>query len=227
MATSIALKVAMGLLMLTAALELAFISSTVAWLHNTASGAFLINRPGGSPFALRGEPADLMTDQGHTSNGAAGTAFVLVGIGGIIALSLRGRPGFHRSAFSKLVYHAWLVISVLGLLLTLGALVYVMVVTGQRNWQRIDVDLASRLGDARYPLYSWTPQNWFGEVLRLDVAEAAVRNDIQTRYRIMLGWQYNLIPLFIVQLAQTVLAVLDSLRRRREEAHIGEHPVKA
>jgi len=214
--TFVALKVALGLLMVDAVLELAFISSMVAWLHTTASGTFTIAR-GSSTFELAGEPLNLMTDQGHTSNGAAGTAFVLVGCGGILALFLRGRPGFRGSVFGKLVYYAWVAANVPALLLTLGALIYVFVVTGAHAGQEIDVDAAAALGGARYPLDTWTPQNWFSAVLRLDIADPSVRGDIQSRYRVMLGWQYNLIPLFVVQLAETVLAVLDFLRRRRED----------
>ena len=204
--------------MIDAVLELAFISSMVAWLHRTASGTFPIAL-GTSTFDFRGEPLNLMTDQGHTSNGAAGTAFVLVGCGGLLALFLRGRPGFHRSLFSKLVYYAWVAVQIPALLLTLGALVYVFVVTAAHAGQTINVRTASALGGAKYPVGVWTPQNWYSAVLGLNIASPSVRSDIQSRYRVMLGWQYNLIPLLLVQLVETLLAMLDFVRRRKEDRY--------
>jgi len=155
--TSTALKVALGLLMVDAILELAFISSMVAWLHRTASGTFAINT-GSSTFDLRGEPLNLMTDQGHTSNGAAGTAFVLIGCGGILALFLRSRSGFHSSAFSKFIYYAWVALNIPALLLTLGALAYVFAVTRAHAGQTIDVNAAVALNGVKYPFDTWTPQ---------------------------------------------------------------------
>ena len=35
----------------------------------------------------------------------------------------------------------------------------------------------------------------------------------------MLGWQYNLIPLLLVQLVETLLAMLDFVRRRKEDRY--------
>lgn len=201
--------------MIDAIIELAFISSMVAWLHRVASGYFAVMY-NGNMFYIAGKPLNLMVDQGHTSNGAAGTAFVLIGLGGIIALWLRSRPHFHRSRLSVAIYYLWVVSNVLALLLTLGALAYVFAVTNAHNDQSIDVALASTLNGKPYPLDTWTPQNWFDAVLDLDLAYDDVRADIATHYKVMRGWQYNLIPLFIIQLAETVLAVLDALARRKE-----------
>lgn len=213
--TSLALKLAIAALMVASIIELSFISATVGWLHKTASGTFTILLDGSS-FELRGEPAKLLTDQGHTSNGAAGTAFVLIGLGGIIALWLRG---YRR--FGVAVYHLWLAVNIPAVLLTLGALVYVFVVTRAHEGQDIDVAVASSstLRGIKYPLDTWTPQNWFAAVLRLDVADAGVRDDIRSHYKIMLGWQYNLIPMFVIQLAETSLAVVDYLSWRKERRY--------
>lgn len=211
---SLALKLALVTLMIDSILELSFVTATVGWLHNTASGTFAV-RFGSSTFELRGEPANLLTDQGHTSNGAAGTAFVLVGLGGIIALWLRGGR-YRASRLGVFMYYLWVAINLLAVLLTLAALAYVFSVTRAHDGQDIDVSLASTLHGRKYPLDTWTPQNWFAAVLRLDVANGGVLRDIRSHYRIMLGWQYNLIPMFVIQLGTTVLAVVDCLRWRKE-----------
>ncbi len=106
---SLALRVAIALLMIDAIIELAFISSTVSWLHLTAGGTFAVNY-GGSTFALIGKPSHLMVDQGHTSNGAAGTAFIVIGLGGIVALWLQSRPALAQRWFGRGLYGGWLVL---------------------------------------------------------------------------------------------------------------------
>lgn len=217
MSTSIALKAAIGVLMVDSIIELSFISSMVAWLHKTASGSFPVVAGDGSTFDLRGEPLHLLVDQGHTGNGAAGTAFVLVGVGGIVALWLRNRAG----RFGRALYYFWLVCNVLALMLTIGALGYVFSVTSRHRRQTIDLGLAETLRGTKYPLNEWTPQNWFAAFLDLDIADDSVRRDIASHYRVMRGWQYNLIPLFLVQLVETVLAVLDGLTWRREVRYAG------
>ncbi|KAF3068394.1 hypothetical protein GL218_08330 [Daldinia childiae] len=214
----LALKVAIGLLMVDSVIELAFVSSMVAWLHRTASKGFLFNYAG-STYHLAGDPVHIMTDQGHTSNGAAGTAFVLIGLGGILALLLRsqnkyGGPG----TFARFIYYLWVSINIPAILLTTGALAYVFAVTNAHEGQSIDVPLATTLDGSKYPLEFWTPQNWFSAVLQLDLVDA--RDDIESYVRVMRGWQYNLIPMFIVQLGVTILAVWEFLGWRRHEAFI-------
>ncbi|KAH8907642.1 hypothetical protein BR93DRAFT_926665 [Coniochaeta sp. PMI_546] len=217
MSISIALKAAIGVLMVDSIIELAFISSMVAWLHRTASGSFPVIAQNGSTFDLRGEPLHLLVDQGHTSNGAAGTAFVLIGIGGIISLWLRNRAG----KFGHGLYYFWVVCNILALMLTIGALGYVFSITNKHRGQVIDLGLAERLKGTKYPLNEWTPQNWFSAFLDLDIADDSVRSDITSHYRVMRGWQYNLIPLFLVQLVETILAVMDCLRWRKEVQYAG------
>ncbi|KAJ3503659.1 hypothetical protein NM208_g16471 [Fusarium decemcellulare] len=186
----------------------------VGWLHHTATGSFAFQYRG-SRNDLKGEPMNFITDQGHTSNGAAGTAFVLIGLGGIITLFLRSRP--NPSKFSILLHYVWLVTNVLSLLLVLSALIYTFVVTNDHNGQRIDPSVAAGLDDGeKYPNQSWTPQNWYSAVLKLDLSDSDVRSDINSHLRIMRGWQYNLIPFFIVHLVETTLALLDGMQRRKE-----------
>jgi len=105
-------------------------------------------------------------------------------------------------------------------MLTIGALGYVFAVTNAHNGQTIDVAVAKTLrNQAKYPLDTWTPQNWFTAVLKLDLADASVRSDISHHLRIMRGWQYNLIPMFIIQLFATILIVLDFMIRRKARPH--------
>lgn len=102
--SGLALKMAIGLLMLDSFLEMALISSMVAWLHRRAGRTFEIDHDGGS-FSLHGKPLGLLVDQGHTSNGAAGIAFVIVGLGSILVLSMRSRSG---SRVGRALHHLWL-----------------------------------------------------------------------------------------------------------------------
>ncbi|KAH8671659.1 hypothetical protein BX600DRAFT_459468 [Xylariales sp. PMI_506] len=246
----LALRVALGLLMVVSIIELGFVSSTVGYLHLTASHGyrFVYN---GRTLPLAGTPAHLFLDQGHTSNGAAGTGFILIGIGGFLALWLRGRAGggaqdansgFYyynngRSSsngkmsqtasisaplrgFPRFFYYTWLALQVPALLLTLGALAYVFALTKPREGQAIDPALAATLATSgssssaqHYPRDSWTPQNWFSAVLALDLVDG--RADMETHLHAMRGWQYNLIPFVLVQLAETALAFVDFAWWRR------------
>jgi hypothetical protein len=208
------LYIALGLLMVVSIIELSFISGMVGWLHRTATGSFSFEWEG-TTYDIKGEPKNLITDQGHTSNGAAGTAFVLIGCGGILALFLRNRQ--NAGKFSRLFYNLWLVVNVLSLLLVLTALIYTFVVTNQHNGQSIIPSVAARLDDGeKYPLESWAPQNWFSALLDLDLTDSNERNDIEHHLRLMRGWQYNLIPFFIIHLVETVLALWDAKQRRNE-----------
>ena len=79
------------LLAIDGAINLALTSSMVAFLHKEGQGPFEVAYPAGSTFPLAGHPANLLVNQGHTTNGANGTALVLVGFGGAIALFLERR----------------------------------------------------------------------------------------------------------------------------------------
>ncbi|KAI0835098.1 hypothetical protein F5Y06DRAFT_277371 [Hypoxylon sp. FL0890] len=214
---SLALKVAIGVLMVDSIIELSFVSSMVAWLHRTASKGFEFNFDG-STHLLNGEPLNVMVNQGHTSNGAAGTAFVLIGLGGILALSLRywsRKISGALGTFSRFIYYFWVSVNVPAFLLTTGALAYVFAVTNAHEGQTIDPQLAASLNGARYPSDTWTPQNWFTAVLQLDLVNA--RDDIRSHLRVMRGWQYNLIPMFIIQLGVTVLALWEFVNWRKQD----------
>ena len=216
----IALSIALVILMLAAGLELASISSMVYWLHYRAGKDFTITYQD-STFSLHGKPENLLVDQGHTSNGAAGTAFVLVSLLGFIALTLRSRR--YPGSFSLFLYSFWLTMTVLSALLSIAALVYTFVITYQHDGQSIDVSLASTLNNRPYPDYhaypleSWTPQNWFAAVLRLDLAKQSERSDIELHLVVMKVWKWNLIPLTVLGLIVVGLAFVEkSVRERRE-----------
>lgn len=214
------LYIAIGVLMVDSIIELAFVSSMVGWLHRYAGGQFEIGYRGSS-YSLHGKPKGLVVDQGHTSNGAAGTAFVLIGMGGLLVLWMRSRPNLWQKGFTKILYHFWLVMTVLSALLSLSALIYTWVVTGDYSGQKINEDVASQLNNQPYPNYvaypldKWTPENWFDAVLQLDLLDNGNRNSISTMTAIMRGWRINLIPMFIIGVIVAVLAFMDALSRRR------------
>jgi len=216
----------LALLMIDAIIELSFISSMVAWLHSTAGGEFEIIAPemqDTMSFSLHGKPKNLLLNQGHTSNGAAGTAFVLVGFGGILVLALRHRASTSSSAvrLATFLYSAWLVSTILSALLTLAALAYTFAVTNETRGQHIDIATASSLDNRPYPNYvaypkdDWTPETWFEAVLELTLVDSGQRSDIMQHLTIMRAWKWNLIPLFLLGLALCAVALLESWFERR------------
>jgi hypothetical protein len=209
-------KAGIALVMIDSIIELSFVSATVAWLHKTAAGSFDIEsssaESGFDIWKLQGKPLHLLADQGHTANGAAGTAFVLVGMGGIMALSLRNRAG----TLGRGLYYTWLVLNILALLLTCAALGYVNTLRLKHQGQSINISIARALGGTqKYPDLVWTPQSWFAAVLQLDLHDHGVRRDTQSHLRIMNGWLWNLIPMVIVQFVTTVIVFGDWWESRK------------
>ncbi|ERS96968.1 uncharacterized protein SPSK_02689 [Sporothrix schenckii 1099-18] len=226
-APSVALVVALALLTADGVIELGFITSMVSYLHAGApSGTLVVNTPPGtapgqaSTYEIKGKPLGMLVNQGHTSNGAAGSAIVLIGIVGALALYARAKlPG---RPLTKFLYGAWMVFQVPTFLLTLSALGYTFAVTNKHRGQTIDQTVAYATQPGPYALDQWTPQNWFAAVLdQLDLADPAVAADLARHLRIMRGWQYNLILLFLVQLAETVLALVDWWAWRQNGGHQG------
>lgn len=217
------LLVAMVLLMVDGIIELAFISSMVSWVHRRAGGDFNINYNGGE-FPLHGKPAVELVDQGHTSNGAAGTAFVVIGLGGFLALFLRHRQlkrGHTMHGFTKGLYYFWLVMTILSAMLAVAALIYTFILTYQHMNQTIDLTLAASLDNRQfpnhvaYPEQTWTPENWFTAVLELPLAYGHDRSDINLHLKLMKGWRWNLIPLSVLGIAVAVLAIVDKMNLSR------------
>jgi hypothetical protein len=223
------LYVALGLLSVDAVIEVAFVGSMVGFLHDRAGKFFTIDAPNGS-FDLHGKPKGLLVDQGHTSNGAAGTALVLVGLGGALAIwydkrrerrvcicsSPSRRPGLTFSAFQTQatghsgIFTFWVVMTILSWLLTFGALLYTFILTTQTDNQHINLTVAAANPEPlMYPLQNWTPENWFIAVLELPLAHDSDRSKIRNNLRLMRGWRWNLIPLFIIGLVVAALAVFE------------------
>lgn len=228
---SLPLKISIGLVMLVSAIELSFVTATVGYLALIGKQTFAAaSDDDGTIVQVPGLPAHLEVNQGHTANGAAGTGFVVIGCAGLLALWLRGRPGYHSrtplGVFGRAWYRLWLALNVPALLLTLGALAYVAAVTRRHGDQAIDLTAVpgSDGGADKYPLLTWTPQGWFAALAGLDLASGSDRDDIETHLRLARGWQYNLVPFFLVQLVQTALALLDARRRRKME---GQYAYKA
>lgn len=222
-------------------IEVGFIGSMVGFLHDRAGKFFTIDAPNGT-FDLHGKPVGLLADQGHTSNGAAGTAIVLVGILGLLTIFLERRrarkvsrdnpfenvkksyistgiltnqPQSSTSGHSGL-FIFWVVMTVLSAMLTLAALIYTFVLTAQTDNQTIDLAVAAANAEPlAYPLDQWTPENWFIAVLELPLAHESDRSKIQNNLRLMRGWRWNLIPLLILGLTVAALAVWELVGGRR------------
>lgn len=213
------LAIALGCLAIDAAIELGFISATVAFMHNGAPHSVYAvhNTTTNTSFNISGLPAHLLVDQGHTSNGAAGTAFVLIAALGLLVLAARAWATRHHQGLparlARGLYYLWMALQVPALLLTTGALAYVFIVTHSHSGQTIDQAAAAAIADAateKYALDVWTPQNWFAAVTsQLALVDVDLQGSLVWHLRIMRGWQYNLIPLFLVQLAETGVAFWD------------------
>lgn len=218
---SLPLKITLGLVMIASAIELSFISATVAYLAQIGKTTFSVLSES-QTIQVPGHPASLEVNQGHASNGAAGTGLIIIGWAGVLALQMRGAPGYHNGTLGgvlrRLWYRLWLVLQVPALLLMLGSLAYVFAVTNAHKGQDVDLAVVQGLQDGdKYPLGDWTPQGWFEALGKLDLVSGSERDGVDVHLKLAKGWQYNLIPLFLVQLAHTVLALLDARRRRRQE----------
>jgi hypothetical protein len=80
------LGVALVLLMIDSAIELALISSMVGYLHRSGANHYPFTSDSGSPAFINAKPKGLLLNEGHTSNGASGTALILVCFGGFLVL---------------------------------------------------------------------------------------------------------------------------------------------
>jgi hypothetical protein len=213
----------LALLMLDSITETALIVAMVEWLHRVAGKGFGVNY-NDTTFILQGKPEHFLVNQGHASNGAAGTAFVVIGCGGILALALRNRQMKRYgglSGFTKAFYTFWLYMTSISAVFSVAVLVYTFVETYTHTGQTINVALASRLhnepypNQVPYPRDSWTPQNWFPAFLELDIARQSDRDDIETYLTIMRAWQWNLIPMAVLSIVVSALAWVDRRRGQR------------
>jgi hypothetical protein len=108
--------------------------------------------------------------------------------------------------------------TILSMLLALAALIYTFVLTYEHNDQTIDLALAAAHPfPQNYPVDDWTPENWYSAILsQLPLTLDSDRRKIRQQLRLMRGWRWNLIPLFVLGLITACAAVYEWLLLRRE-----------
>ncbi|KAK3955479.1 hypothetical protein QBC32DRAFT_229686 [Pseudoneurospora amorphoporcata] len=220
-----AIYVALFLLYIDAVISLSLVSSMVAFLHGRGGQPFEVRTDlTGSFFNLPGEPAHLLTDHGHTTNGAGGTGIVLVWFGGCLALWLEHRS---RAKYGKSspFYYLWALITLLSWLLTLTALIYTYVLTNMHSDQKIDLGLAESTSPKPYPRDSWTPEDWYTAVNDLSLVHSDDHDLLKRKLRLIRGWRYNLIPFMILGFVLMVLVILELLRFRRSKGRKTGQPL--
>jgi hypothetical protein len=226
------LAIALGLLMVDAIIEVGFLGSMVGYLHQAHGNVpFQVNNPHGN-FTLYPKPKHLIVSQGYTSIGAACTAFVFVGIIGCVVLWLQTRRERMESSAATetttqniirrpsriiLVWAipVWAILNILSFLLTMIALIYTFTVTHQTDHQTISLSVAVANSGLPYPNNEWTPENWYKQVLTLPFANPSEKSSIKTHVRLMSGWRWNLIPMFILGLVITSLATMEAVKEWR------------
>lgn len=219
--------IVLGLLVADAAISMGFVTSMVNFLHTKGQGPFRVNTDNGS-ILFYGEPdhQHFIADQGHVTNGVGGTAVVVLGFGGILALWLENRSR-RMTGKSHFLFNFWSLIVVLNWLLTIAALIFTFVVTAQTANQTIDLSKTSTPPNEPneptlpYPDLKWTPENWFKAVLQLNLANQADIDLINHNLRLMVGWRYNLIALFVLGFILVDLVVLEHLRFRKARGTYG------
>ena len=77
---------ALVLLMIDSAIELALLSSMVGYLHRSGANQYPFVLDDGTIAFINAKPKGLLLNEGHTSNGASGTALILVCFGGFLVL---------------------------------------------------------------------------------------------------------------------------------------------
>jgi hypothetical protein len=109
----------------------------------------------------------------------------------------------------------WAVLSVLSLLLTISAIVYTFTVENHTGGQHIDLSVESLKTISAYPLDCWTPQTWFAAVLELGITNDNDRHGLESQLRLANGWKWNLIFMFLLQIAVTPLIMLEVMGARK------------
>jgi len=207
---------ALLLLMIDSAIELAMISSMVGYLHRSGANQYPFNADDGTPAVINAKPKGLLLNEGHTSNGAAGTALILICFGGFLTLWWqRHREQKNLAPRPSRVFLLYTVFTALSSLLTLSALAYTFAVTAQTKGQSIDKAVAVQFQHHAYPLHHWTPENWTRALLALPLASESDAGYLRGWLRVIEGWKWNLIPMFLIGLLVASLSVRACLRERR------------
>jgi len=214
------LGVALIVLLIDSAIELAFVSSMVGYLHRSGANQYAFDRvtnnsSGATVGYLNAKPKGLLLNEGHTTNGAAGTALVLICFGGFLTLWYqRRRERMNTNQRPSKIFLTYTVFTILSFFLTISALAYTFAVTNQTKGQHIDLDVAYQYQGHAYPLDKWTPENWTKALL-----EVVIDNNDTSYLRhwlhVIEGWKWNLIPMFLIGLVVASLSVMECLRQRR------------
>ncbi|KAL3425505.1 hypothetical protein PVAG01_02296 [Phlyctema vagabunda] len=212
---SLPLAAALAVLLVDSAIELAFISSMVGYLLRTAKNEYPFEFQG-STAVIRAEPRSLLVNQGHTSNGAAGTALVIICFGGFVTLFLERRREKQGLSYKpSIIFLIYTVLTILSALLSLAALAYTLTVTYQTNDQDIVQSIAAAQAGGKYPVQDWTPDTWTRAMLRLPLTDGDTADRLRYWLRIIDGWKWNLIPLFLIGTLVAVLCVKEYFGGRR------------
>jgi hypothetical protein len=107
------------------------------------------------------------------------------------------------------------IFTVLSWILTLAALAYTFAVTNQTKGQSIDKAVAAQSQGENYPLDNWSPENWTKAVLALPLISSTDANYLRHWLRVIEGWKWNLIPMFLLGLLVASLTVKEYFRERR------------
>ncbi len=223
-AISILLKVALGLVWIDGLLEMGLCESCLWWIQGGASGPYEIENPVGGSFLMNSEPQHLLVAPTRAAAAAGAFAWTVVGFGGMLALALRGSRLRDR-AWASAWWRYWPYISILFALYTLAVTIAVNALVDMHGGQTIDTAVASTLGpDASYPLDSWPLPDFYTAVLDLmlvkDTPETmATAQTIFAHRNTMLSWQWNLVPLIVLQAAVSILAWLEHREWARRSAN--------
>jgi len=213
------LGVALIVLLIDSAIELALISSMVGYLHRSGANTYpfdpATDNSGGSTVGyLNAKPKGLLLNEGHTSNGASGTALVLICFGGFLTLWWQRRRERLNAQRPSRIFLTYTIFTVLSFLLTLSALAYTFAVTNSTKGQHIDLAVALQYQGHAYPLDKWTPENWTKALLEV-VISSADASYLRHWLHVIVGWKWNLIPMFLIGLVVATLSVMECLRQRR------------
>ncbi|KAN0099113.1 hypothetical protein V8E51_012888 [Hyaloscypha variabilis] len=209
------LGVALVLLMIDSAIELALLTSMVGYLHRSGANEYAFQSGDGESASILAKPQGLLLNEGHTSNGAAGTALIIVCFGGFLVLwNERRRERRNQTRRPSRLFITYTVFTVVSWVLTLAALAYTFAVTNQTKGQSIDQAVAIQSQGTEYPLDHWTPENWTKALLALPLINDTDVSYLHGWLRVMEGWKWNLIILFLLGLLVASLTVRECLRER-------------
>jgi hypothetical protein len=103
---SLLLAIILSLLTIDSAIEIAFISNTVSYLHRSRGHEYPFDLGNGTSATINAEPARLLLNEGHISNSAAATSLVGTCFGGYLVLWMQRRREQKEASISAYCYKA-------------------------------------------------------------------------------------------------------------------------